>query len=179
MVKNTVGGNKSKGFARKLLNAKPSNSIRVPLDPLEQFAVVTKLYGTICDVTTDGINNFKCHIRGKFRGRSKRNSITSIGKLIMIGFRDFEAPQYKNTDLLEIYDSQDINILLNKPDIHISPLILFAQNILNPISNTNDSSIDFIFSNTTTTSTINNDIIEYQDTMNDMDNTQTISFDDI
>ena len=118
MVKNTKGGNKSKGFARKFLSSSlTQNSIRIPTDPLEQFAVVHKMYGTICDVITIDNVIFKCHIRGKFRGRSKRNSIVSLGKLVLIGFRDYEAPIFKNTDLLEIYDSHDINSLYNIPQI--------------------------------------------------------------
>ena len=146
MVKNTKGGNKSKGFARKSFNTTQTYSIRVPTDPLEQFAVVNKMYGTICDVTTHDLNTFKCHIRGKFRGRSKRNSIVSVGKLVMIGFRDFEAPHFKNCDLLEIYDSNDINQLLNKPDLNIRSLISLSHNLSNPISHDSSLSLDFHFS---------------------------------
>jgi hypothetical protein len=158
MVKNAKGGNKSKGFARKFISSQQNTSIRLPQDPLEQFAIVQKMYGTICDVTTQDMKVFKCHIRGKFRGRSKRNSIISVGKLILIGFRDFEAPQYKNTDLLEIYDSQDILLLSLFPQLNISSLLSLSQSLLSTNYNTtttlptDDDDSDIIsFSNLPTT----------------------------
>ena len=151
MVKNIKGGNKSKGFARKFLNSSNISSIRVPTDPLEQFAIVHKMYGTICDVITHDMNMFKCHIRGKFRGRSKRNSIVSVGKLVLIGFRDFETP-FKNTDLLEIYDSQDILSIQNIPSFQSIIFSLISINNTQPSLPTPID--DFIsFSNTITTTT--------------------------
>ena len=148
MVKNTKGGNKSKGFARKFLSSQNSSSIRLPTSPLEQFALVTKMYGTICECSTIDMQSYKCHIRGKFRGRSKRNSIVSVGKIILIGFRDFEAPQFKNTDLLEIYDSHDITSLINIPHLNISSLIsLYNNNNNNNNNNFYNDDIDLLFTN--------------------------------
>lgn len=129
MVKNTKGGNKSKGFARKFLNHSSTSSLRLPQDPLESFALVTKMYGTMCEVMTHDLNLFKCHIRGKFRGRSKRNAIVAVGKWILIGFRDFEAPDFKNTDLLEIYDPHECILIQNNPALFplISSFLSFSH----------------------------------------------------
>ena len=43
MVKNTFGGNKHKGFARKLINAKSNNKLRVSEDAEEVYAIATKM----------------------------------------------------------------------------------------------------------------------------------------
>lgn len=113
MVKNTKGGKGSKSLSRKLVNSdnNTTNVVRIPDNDLEVFAIVTKMFGTICEVVTYDNKIYRCHIRGKFRGRSKRFSIVSVGKLVLIGFRDFEAPLFKNTDLLEIYEPNDFSSL--------------------------------------------------------------------
>ena len=123
MVKNVKGGKGSKGFARKLMNAPAKTSVRVPENPLEIIAIVTKFYGNMCDVTTVHDKSYKCMIRKKFTGRSMHNSMIAAGNIIMIGLRDYEAPNYKTCDLLEVYDANDVRILANMPSINIQPLI--------------------------------------------------------
>ena len=61
--------------------------------------------------------------RKKFKGRSMHNSMIANGNIIMIGLRDYEAPNYKTCDLLEVYDANDVRILANMPSINIQPLI--------------------------------------------------------
>ena len=136
MVKNTKGGNKSKGFARKLLNPVSLPSIRIPQYPMEQFAIVTQLFGNICDVLTLQNITFKCHIRGKFRGRNKRSSLISIGSIVIIGFRDYESTP-KNTDLLEIFDSLQLTSLFSLP-FDFSPFHLFLHHLNNHTSHINN-----------------------------------------
>lgn len=123
MVKNTKGGKGSKGFARKLMTAPVKTSVRVPENPLEIIAIVTKFYGNMCDVTTSTDKSYKCMIRKKFTGRSMHSSMIAAGNLVMIGLRDYEAPNYKTCDLLEVYDANDVRILANMPSINIQPLI--------------------------------------------------------
>ena len=45
MVKNTFGGNKSKGFARKHNSGKKDNILRVSTVDAEIYAIVTKMCG--------------------------------------------------------------------------------------------------------------------------------------
>lgn len=123
MVKNVKGGKGSKGFARKLLHTPVKTIVRVPENPLEIFAIVSKFYGNMCDVNTVDGKTYKCMIRNKFRGRSKFSSMIAVGNIILVGFREFEAPNYKICDLLETYDSNDVRILSNMPGINIHPLI--------------------------------------------------------
>lgn len=146
MVKNTKGGNKSKGFARKFLNS-PSISFsnRLPQNNLELFAIVTKMYGTMCEVYTLQQNYFRCHIRGKFRGRNKRSSLISVGTIVLIGLRDFEAPHYLNTDLLEIYNTSSYPSLFATPGYDFS--ILFSHPSFNNqnLNLSSDPDIDSLF----------------------------------
>ncbi len=118
MVRNTHGGNKSKGMARKNLQTTSSSAqLRLPTDECEQIASVTKMLGNgmFYANTTDG-TQLLCHIRNKFKGRSRRNNDVSIGKLVLIGLRTWENP-FKNADLLFVYDDLDISTIANKFDL--------------------------------------------------------------
>jgi hypothetical protein len=133
MVRNTHGGNKSKGMARKDFAPTATHATRMPNGPFEQVAVVSKMlgngmfYADFIDATgkntgrnAEGVrgnsverssNEFATtllvHIRNKFRGRSRRNNDVSVGKLVLIGLRDWEAPHFKQADLLLVYDDHD------------------------------------------------------------------------
>jgi hypothetical protein len=141
MVKNSNGGKGAKSMARKLVNnySSNSNSLRLPDNELEQFAVVTKMYGNMCQVYTNDNRDLKCHIRGKFKGRSKRNSFISMGSIILVGFRHFEAPHYSVCDLLEVYSTHEISSITSLPSFNISSLL--------SNSSANDTADEFLFVN--------------------------------
>ena len=136
MVKNTHGGNKSKSMARKKFDTGDSGSapLRLPSCELEQIAIVDKLLGNgmFYAITHDSIK-LLCRIRNKFRGRSRRGNDVSIGKLVLIGLREWEMPNPTQADLLLVYD-----------DTHIDALRL--SNIHIPLLSYNNSSHDIIFS---------------------------------
>jgi translation initiation factor IF-1 len=149
MVKNTFGGFKGKTFARKL--SKPSSSlVRLPQDDLELFGCVSKLLGNgrVIVHLLDG-KDIQCVIRNKFRGRSKRNNLITIGSFVLIGLHDWEAPNFKNADILNVYSYDDVIYLKSLPNLNLSSLDSFLYN-LNPssslgsdiVSFSNDSPID-------------------------------------
>jgi hypothetical protein len=112
MVKNTNGGNKSKGLARKHNNNNQERSLRLSSCDLEVYGVVTKILGNgMFYVDTDEHKQLIGHIRNKFRGRSKRDNSIALASIVLIGFRDWEFPNFKNCDLLEVYDHNEINAL--------------------------------------------------------------------
>lgn len=153
MVKNTKGGKGAKSMARKLIhNTHTPSTLRLPEDDLEVFAIVTKMYGNMCQVTTSDNRDLKCHIRGKFKGRSKRNSFISVGSIILVGFRHFEAPHYTVCDLLEVYEFNEISSLMSFPSYNISSLL----SISNPDSNNNNYIDDSIFAPDNSHSPTNN-----------------------
>jgi len=117
MVKNTSGGNKAKGFARKNFT-KGSNTLRVSHDEAEVYAQVTKILGgSMCHVISLEGTEMLCHIRGKFRGRGKRDNLISNGTWVLVGLREWEKEASKgkllNCDILEVYNDYDKDRLKN------------------------------------------------------------------
>jgi hypothetical protein len=143
MVKNTKGGKGAKSMARKLTTSFDSHSLRIPTSPLELFAVVSKILGNgMCHVITKLFDKpLLCHIRNKFSGRSKRNNFIGNNSVILIGLRDWEEPNFKNCDLLEIYDTSSISILSSLPSFDINHLI-------NPSTTSYHSHDELEFTNT-------------------------------
>ena len=111
MVKNISGGNKSKGFARKDF-AKKVNALRLSQDDDEIYAQVKKIYGgAACQVVTLYGTEMLCHIRGKFRGRGRRDNFISNGTWLLVGLREWEkepAPgKLAQCDVIEVYNDSD------------------------------------------------------------------------
>jgi translation initiation factor IF-1 len=113
MVKNTHGGNKSKGMARKnMVSSTEKRTLRLSTCEHEKYAVVTKLLGNgMFYTTTSEGHELLGHIRNKFKGRSRRGNDISIGTIILAGLRDWEAPNFKDCDLLEVYDPNEVQQL--------------------------------------------------------------------
>ena len=128
MVKNTKGGNKSKGMARKYAaGAKEGRLLRLSSCELEKYGVVTRILGNgmfyvVTDIASDEQPQLLGHIRNKFRGRSKRDNTITLGSVVLIGLRDWEEPNYKNCDLLEVYEANEVRQLMKNPSIDLSSL---------------------------------------------------------
>jgi translation initiation factor IF-1 len=91
MVKNTTGGNKQKGQARKnIQNASSVQRLRISEDPAEIYAQVTRCLGNgMCHVVSLSGKAWLCYIRGKFRGRSKRDNLLQPGSWVLVGAREW------------------------------------------------------------------------------------------
>jgi len=148
MVRNDKGGKGAKSLARKAYtsNAK-SDFLQLSTCDEEQYACVTNMYGNgMCEVYTNDNVKLICHIRSKFRGRQKRNNMVVKYCIVLVGLRDYENPP-KNCDLLCIYDDNQIEQLINNPNINIQTVLkIRASNLL--INNVNDTKDDdVIFTN--------------------------------
>ncbi len=143
MVKNTKGGKSHKSVARKFFQNK-STTVRLPTSELEAFAVIFRHNGFTCTVYNLFLDNIiTCHIRGKFRGRSKMNNLVSPGKIVLIGLRDFEAPNYSTCDLLEVYEHDEVNQIYNTEyGADIQSLISMYNNT-NNFSSAHSNTFDF------------------------------------
>jgi len=113
MVKNKGGGN-HKHMARKSFGGdqRTQNKLRIAEDECEIYAQVEKLLGNgMCYV--ECMDNVKrlCIIRGKFRGRGKRDNTLANGTWCLIGLRDYLSTpaegKLQQCDLLEVYSSTD------------------------------------------------------------------------
>jgi initiation factor 1A len=116
MVKNTKGGSGHKSQARKYeTSGKQSNfKTRFSEDEFEYYAQVVAMLGNgMCHVMCKDGKKRLCIIRGKFRGRGKRDNTLSNGKWVLVGGRDFEAEKtgegnnLEKCDLLEVYSDLD------------------------------------------------------------------------
>jgi initiation factor 1A len=117
MVKNAAGGNKAKGFARKGF-IKSDSALRTSKDPAEVYAQVTKILGGAnCQVVSVDGKEFLCHIRGKFRGRGKRDNFIGTGTWLLVGLYDWEKEssggKLQGCDVIEVYSESDKTKLRN------------------------------------------------------------------
>ena len=75
MVKNT-GGNKAKGLARKNVKPVGVSKLRMVENEGEKYGIVKKIFGgAMCEVLCDDLITRQGIIRGKFRGKGKRNNL--------------------------------------------------------------------------------------------------------
>jgi translation initiation factor IF-1 len=179
MVRNDKGGKGAKSLARKAYtnNAK-SDFLQISTCEDEQYACVTNMYGNgMCEVYTNDNVKLICHIRSKFRGRQKRNNMVVKYSIVLVGLRDYENPP-KNCDLLCIYDDNQIEQLINNPNINIQTVLkIRTSNLL--INNVNDNTDDNVI--------FTNDIDEEEEIVNNnseleaftIDNSETINIDEI
>lgn len=154
MVKNTTGGNKSKGFARK--NAvKRDTGLRVATEEGEIYAQAVKVMGgsIASAIDLDG-NPLLAHIRGKFRGRGKRDNFIGAGTWLLVGLHSWETVKANNTavarncDILEVYNDIDKQRLMNSvTSVNWS---IFASNDTKIITDeTHDNDARFTFADDT------------------------------
>jgi translation initiation factor IF-1 len=108
---------------------------------------VTKLLGNgMCHVWCQDDKTRLCIIRGRFRGKNKRDNMIAVGKWILIGLREYETEKkdkMDNCDLLEIYSDHD------KEELKIKVKIDWRKFIENDSANTftkHDSDNNIVFS---------------------------------
>ena len=124
MVKNTSGGTKTKGLARKHVKSAGGGgggaALRLPEEQLEVIVAVGSMLGNgMCEVFNNDDQRFIAHIRNKFKGRHKRANLITKNSIILCGYREWEKP-YKNLDVIFIYDDHNINQLRENPTINIT-----------------------------------------------------------
>jgi len=118
MVKNSTGGNKSKGLARKNL-IKRDTALRVVQEEGEIYAQIIKIMGgsIASAIDIDG-NPLRAHIRGKFRGRGKRDNFIGPNTWVLVGLHSWRSENSKpdeirDCDILEVYSDMDKTRLKN------------------------------------------------------------------
>jgi hypothetical protein len=153
MVKNS-GGNKAKGYARKNFNSGSQNALILSTDPDEIYAQAVKLLGgSICRVIDLTGKEMNCHIRGKFRGRGKRDNLIGAGTWLLVGLREWEkepAPdKLMNCDLINVYSNTEKDRLKNiVNNVNWSLFITNDTKSIN-ISSHNDANEDIEFTEKT------------------------------
>jgi translation initiation factor IF-1 len=151
MVKNTIGGSKHKGLARKNVNSiKQATKLRVATEDGEIYAIVTKLLGGArCSVIGMDKVERACIIRGKFRGGQRRDNTLKAGTLVLVGDRDWiteKSNKLRECDLLEVYSDIDKERLKKS----VTSVDWSFANIATGSKTEGDSADDLVFSNDTT-----------------------------
>lgn len=124
MVKNTKGGKNSKKIARKHITEVSTKTMRYALEEGEMYGTVVKHFGGQCQVmTTDGELRL-CIVRGKFKGRQRRDNNICLGSWVLVGLRDWEMRSDGKTkcDLLYVYNDIEKENLKQNTRVNFSEL---------------------------------------------------------
>ena len=185
MVKNSSGGNKAKRGARKDLTDSGKKELRTidEDEPCEMYGFVSKYFGNrMCEVMCHDGSTRMCVIRAKFCGRGKSGNIVNVGKIVIVGIRDWEVRSdgEKKCDLLEVYTDADKERLFQSNDQKIMNLKRALKNISGNPDVQKAVDDDVVFS---TTKFEYNDIVTKKDTITDskvvLVHDSKINFDDI
>ena len=130
MVKNTMGGCNGKKVAHKHAVKSTKIGLRISQNKSEIYGVVKRLNGNTFDVTCIDEKERRCFIRGKFKGRGKRDNIIEVDKWVLIGLREFQQvpsevvlvngkKEMEMCDLLEVYSSSEKETLKRTHNIYM------------------------------------------------------------
>ena len=130
MVKNTMGGCNGKKVAHKHAVKSTKSGLRISQNKSEIYGVVKRLNGNTFDVTCIDEKDRRCFIRGKFKGRGKRDNIIEVDKWVLIGLREFQQvpselvlvngkKEMEMCDLLEVYSSSEKETLKRTHGIYM------------------------------------------------------------
>jgi len=151
MVRNTHGGSGHKSQARKNTTNPKQYSSKLRLRNVEDdevYAQVLKILGGgMCSVLCDDNIERLCIIRGKFRGRGKRDNTLYGSCWVLVALRTWAASSNKGKeqcDLLEIYSESDKN-KLQASDASINWSMFIMNDRKNTAENT-DTKNTFEFS---------------------------------
>ena len=112
MVKNK-GGNKQKRLGRKHLATNQDTKTRFSTSTEEKYACCTKVIGQgYFEVLCIDSKTRLCIARKKFKGRSKRDNLITVGTKLLIGTRDYETTKegkLEKCDVLEVYREHNYN----------------------------------------------------------------------
>ena len=193
MVKNVKGGSGHKSQARKnvVTNAdKHNNRLRLIEEEGELYAQVSKDFGNgMCEVIcSDNIKRL-CIIRGKHRGRGKRDNEIRMRSIIMIGLREWashveNSKKLEKCDLLEVYSDYDVERLKKSADITWSIFDMddnsnkyATDDIVHFTDNTEEEYKKLVENDIIVKNNSNHNIIDNNITMSVIE--ETIDFDDI
>uniref|UniRef100_A0A6C0I4E3 S1-like domain-containing protein n=1 Tax=viral metagenome TaxID=1070528 RepID=A0A6C0I4E3_9ZZZZ len=128
MVRNTQGGTGTKGLARKHQETgKSQRRLRVSEDPDELYAFIEKIYGNgMCEVVANDGTKYMGHIRGKMRGKNKRNNFVEPFCVVLVGLRSWESEssgKKRNCDVITIYNDNEVQQLQQIPNVSIDTIV--------------------------------------------------------
>ena len=163
MTKNVSGGKRAKGFARKHLSGGGGGTgrLRLPTCDLEQVGIVVKMNGNgMFFVRISTGQELLGQIRGRFRGRSKRDNYVCLGTIVLVGLREWEGDTISKCDLLEVYTSDESAALSSAIDLSWTVGIVSCKGTQPLGTEGGGASDDFVFSNDSGCTLQEEDIME-------------------
>ena len=126
MVKNKKGGSKHKRMARK--NISTSNFTR----KLRKAEIEGEMYARVLSIYGGGHAAILCAdnknrtlvIRGKFRGRNKRDNTIKTNSIVLVALRSVSMGEVvqqnkkEKADLIYVYNQSDMDELKNIPEVY-------------------------------------------------------------
>ena len=158
MVKNTMGGCNGKKVAHKHAVKSTKSGLRISQNKSEIYGIVKRLNGNTFDVTCIDEKERRCFIRGKFKGRGKRDNIIEIDKWVLIGLREFQQvpsqlvlvkgkKEMEMCDLLEVYSSSEKETLKRTHGIYMKESDL-ARSTTTVVAKSEEDSLQFVDTDT-------------------------------
>lgn len=159
MVKNTMGGCNGKKVAHKHAVKSTKSGLRTSQDKSEIYGVVKRLNGNTFDVTCIDEKERRCFIRGKFKGRGKRDNIIEVDKWVLIGLREFQqVPSSQSVlvngkrememcDLLEVYSSSEKETLKRTHGVYMKETEL-ARSVTITAASASEETLQFVDTDT-------------------------------
>lgn len=144
MVKNKKGGSGHKRLARKnVVNRNPSRKLRKAVVDGEMYAKVLAIHGGgHAKILCADNKERTLVIRGKFRGRNKRDNTIKVNSIVLVALRSvsFGEVVQKNkkekADLIYVYNQNDVEELKEKNEI---------STLIDTGSKNNDDCVDFVY----------------------------------
>lgn len=90
------------------MGGRHGSDLRVATDEGEAYAQVVKIMGgsVVSLIDLDG-NPLTGYIRGKFRGRGKRDNYIEAGTWLLVGLYPWQSNEVRKCDVLEVYRESD------------------------------------------------------------------------
>lgn len=154
-----MGGCNGKKVAHKHAVKSTKSGLRTSQNKSEIYGVVKRLNGNTFDVTCIDEKERRCFIRGKFKGRGKRDNIIEVDKWVLIGLREFQqVPSSQSVlvngkrememcDLLEVYSSSEKETLKRTHGVYMKETEL-ARSVTITAASASEETLQFVDTDT-------------------------------
>ena len=129
MVKNKKGGSGHKKYARKhAQKSYSSRKVRLAVEEGEIYARITRIFGGehAAIYCSDGVERTLV-IRGKFRGRNKRDNAIKLNTMVLVGLRSVAFGEVvavgkkPKADLIFVYNDSHLKELKKIKAVYTQP----------------------------------------------------------
>lgn len=182
MVKNKKGGSGHKKMARKNVRTTSyvNKKVRKPQEDGEMIARVLRIHGGgHASILCTDKKERTLVIRGRFRGRNKRDNTIKQNSIVLVGLRSATMGEVvrnnkkEKADLLEVYNNSQLDELKQIPEVY---------DILSDIKKeeiTSDLGFEFTTDNVKTTNEVEEEIITNKKTLFKENTNEEFNWDDI